>query len=147
MAWHNKLGKWGEDVAAEYLQKKGWYIRHRNWVHKHKELDIVCIDKDMTTVLVVEVKTRATDAFGAPELSVDLEKMNNTIRATTAYMHMYHLWNLNVRYDIIAITGTPENGYTINHKEGAFDSSASYQYNEQRRKSAYWRWKHRPGCW
>ena len=42
MAQHNELGKWGEDIAARFLEEKGWYIRHRNWRHKKAELDIVC---------------------------------------------------------------------------------------------------------
>ena len=50
MAQHNELGKWGEDIAARFLEEKGWYIRHRNWRHKHAELDIVCIDENDTHI-------------------------------------------------------------------------------------------------
>ena len=31
MAYHNELGKWGEDVAVSYLQQLGYVILHRDW--------------------------------------------------------------------------------------------------------------------
>ena len=147
MAWHNELGKWGEDVAAKYLEDKGWYIRDRNWVWNHKELDLVCIDEACSTLLVVEVKTRATDAFGDPADAVTLEKQSNTLKAANVYMKMHHLGHLNLRYDIVSVIGTPEGGHRVEHMEDAFDVFAGWQYSEQRRKSARYRWKHRPGCW
>ena len=45
MAGHNVLGKIGEDIAADYLVKQGYHIRHRNWRKGHNELDIVA-EKD-----------------------------------------------------------------------------------------------------
>ena len=39
MAGHNVLGKIGEDIAADYLVKQGYHIRHRNWRKGHNELD------------------------------------------------------------------------------------------------------------
>ncbi|MBR4573119.1 MAG: YraN family protein, partial [Prevotella sp.] len=74
MASHNELGKWGECIAAEYLREKGWYIRHLDWHDRHKDLDIVAIDGDMTTLLVAEVKTRSSSVWGEPDESIDLEK-------------------------------------------------------------------------
>lgn len=145
MAWHNELGRWGEQVAADYLVSKGWFIRHRDWRNNHRDLDIVCIDADMTTILIVEVKTRATDEFGAPQDAVDLQKKNNILRAAAAYTRMYHLEHLNIRYDIISVIGTPPEPVDINHIEDAFDITANYYYKEQQRKRYHYRKK--PGCW
>ena len=80
MASHNELGKWGECIAAEYLKSKGWYIRHLDWRDKHKDLDIVAIDEDMTTLLIVEVKTRSSNIWGEPDEAIDLEKKNDRFR-------------------------------------------------------------------
>ena len=53
MAYHNDLGKWGEEVAANYLQQQGYTILHRNWMYQHRDLDIVAMDAG--TLVIVEV--------------------------------------------------------------------------------------------
>lgn len=147
MALHNDIGKWGEDIAAEYLRSKGWYIRHRNWTFRHRELDLVCIDEDMTTILVVEVKTRSTADFGEPDQAITLEKRHFLLSATNSYIHDHHLEHMNVRFDTISIVGTPDTTHTIEHKENAFDIVSDMWYKEQKRRFAYYRRKHRDGCW
>ncbi|MBQ0075066.1 MAG: YraN family protein [Prevotella sp.] len=145
MAWHNDLGKWGEEQAAKYLEEKGWYIRHRDWRDKHRDLDIVCIDANMTTLLIVEVKTRSSDYFKDPVESITLEKQNNILKASTAYRRFYNLWNLDLRIDTICIVGTPGKMVRLDHQENAIDTYANYLYKEQQRKRA--KYKKRPGCW
>jgi len=61
MAYHNELGKWGEDVAVSYLQQLGYVILHRDWDYHHRDLDIVAIDNG--TLVIVEVKTRKNEQF------------------------------------------------------------------------------------
>ena len=56
MAEHNDRGRWGEQKAAEYLERKGFRILWRDWRDGHRDLDIVAIDADQ--LVVVEVKTR-----------------------------------------------------------------------------------------
>ena len=63
MAAHNELGKWGENLAAEYLQDKGYEILERDWKSGHHDLDIVAKEDD--TLVVVEVKTRRSSASSA----------------------------------------------------------------------------------
>ena len=145
MAQHNELGKWGECKAAEYLREKGLYIRHIDWHDKHRDLDIVAIDGDMTTLYVIEVKTRASDTWGEPDEAIDLDKKNNIIKATAKYVSLYRLEHLPVRYDTISVIGTPETSCKIIYKENAFDVVDSYLYYDQRRKEAGYRRK--PGTW
>ena len=145
MAQHNELGKWGECKAAEYLREKGLYIRHIDWHDKHRDLDIVAIDADMTTLYVIEVKTRSSETWGEPDEAIDLEKKNNIIKATTKYVSLYRLSHLQVRYDTISVIGTPETSCKIIYKENAFDVVDSYLYYDQRRKGAVYRRK--PGKW
>ena len=147
MAAHNELGKWGECKAAEFLREKGLYIRHIDWRDKHRDLDIVAIDADMTTIHVVEVKTRSTAIYGEPEESIDLEKKNNIIKATARYLRAYHLEHLAVQYDTISVVGTPETECKIIYKEKAFTTLDSYLFYEQRRKQAWYHRRHRPGTW
>jgi putative endonuclease len=145
MANHNDLGRWGEEMAAEYLFDKGWYVRHRDWHSGHRDIDIVAIDGDMTTLLVVEVKTRTTAVMGDPDKAIDSEKRNNIISAVADYVRLFQLDYLDIRYDTISVVGTPDSGFTIEHKENAFDVVARFQFYEEKRKSEYYK-KH-PGCW
>ncbi len=147
MALHNELGHWGEQLAANYLESKGWYIRHKDWRYNHKDIDIVCIDEDMTTLLIVEVKTRSTDIWGAPDEAIDLEKRKNIIQAAAAYIHMYNLEHLNLRYDSISIIGTPQTSYKLEHKENVIDVVDQFLYYEQKHKNSHFANIHRKGCW
>lgn len=117
MAWNNELGKWGEEVAARYLTNKGYYIRDKDWKHGHRDLDIIAIYND--ELVIVEVKTRKHDKFGDPEDAVDAKKIRSIRIAANAYIKMFKI-DYHVRFDVIAITGTEDNGYNINHIENAF---------------------------
>ncbi len=50
------LGKLGENIATQYLKRKGYKIVKRNYRKKWGELDVVALAPDKTLVLV-EVKT------------------------------------------------------------------------------------------
>jgi len=147
MAAHNTLGQWGEDVAAKYLISKGWYIRDRNWRNHHREIDIVCIDEDMTTLLIVEVKTRSSDAFGQPDEAISSEKRHNIVKAAQDYAFSNYLAHLTLRYDTISVVGTPETGYTIEHKEGAYDVLSQFLYNKEDYKKHLYHNRNRSGLW
>lgn len=143
MAFHNELGAWGEQKAAEYLESKGWYIRHRDWRMGHFDLDIVAIDAEMSIVVFVEVKTRSTDYFGSPEEAITLKKQTNIINAASAYVKAYHMDRYDIRFDTISIIRRSNGEYTIEHKEGTFDILSKFQYYENLRKKARYRAYHR----
>ena len=77
MARHNEMGRWGEDVAAEYLRQQGYVIRERDWKSGRRDIDIIAITPDALTVVFVEVKTRLPDSAAAPEDAVDAMKIRN----------------------------------------------------------------------
>lgn len=135
MAAHNELGKWGEQKAAEYLEQKGWYIRHRDWKYRGTDIDLVCIDEDDTILLFVEVKTRTTAAFGEPYEAVDAQKRHNVLMAASAYKRLFLKENREARYDIISIVGSPETVCNIQHIEGAFSLIDEYEDHNIRRYS------------
>ena len=120
MAAHNELGRWGEEKAAEYLIKKGFYIRHRDWKSGHRDIDIVAIDEDSTILLFVEVKTRQTDFYGSPDEAVDREKRKNLLAAAHEYILAYHMEWIEQRFDIISVVGTNDENVKITHIEDAF---------------------------
>ena len=117
MAEHNDLGKWGEDVALAYLLDQGYRLLDRNWHQGHRDLDLIMQQDD--TLGIVEVRTRRNNLFMDPEQTVDALKMLSLSKAANAYIRLHRI-SLNIRFDIVAITGTPSSDFTINHIEDAF---------------------------
>ena len=116
MAEHNDLGKLGEEIAVKYLTDKGYEILERNWHNVHKEVDIIA--KDGRFLVIVEVKTRQTNAYGEPDIAVTRQKQRMLISAANAYLFRNKL-DLETRFDIISIVfnnGEP----VIDHIEDAF---------------------------
>lgn len=100
MAQHNIQGKNGEDLAAQYLRKKGYQILQRNWRHKRLEIDIIAQNEN--TLIIVEVKTRSSDIITRPEDAIDHKKIKHLLSAAQAYVN-YHQIDLDIRFDVISI--------------------------------------------
>ena len=107
MAQHNHFGEWGEELAKRYLQQQGYVIIDSDWKSGHRDIDIVAMDGD--EVVLVEVKTRSNDHFSEPLDAVNYRKMMNLRRAFNHYIK-YHRVSNSVRFDIIGIIGSPEEG-------------------------------------
>ena len=117
MAEHNDYGFWGEEVAVEYLECKGYTICHRDWRMGHRDIDIVAYDGE--EIVFVEVKTRRNNYFCNPEEAVDERKIQNLLIAAEAYVSAYEIDNP-TRFDVITIVGNKDTRYTINHIKDAF---------------------------
>ena len=116
MAAHNDFGNLGEELAVKYLTGKGYRILERNWHNIHKEIDIIA--KDGEELVIVEVKARQTDEYGAPDIAVTKKKQQMLIAAANAYIFKKRL-DVETRFDIISIVfkdGQP----VIEHIEDAF---------------------------
>jgi putative endonuclease len=117
MAKHNEIGQFGEQVASDYLEQKGYKILDRNWRHGRAEIDIVAMDG--VTLVFAEVKTRSNDLFERPESAVDEKKRRLLTRAAVAYMRkIEHEWA--IRFDIVAVVLRAENRFFVDHFEDAF---------------------------
>jgi len=104
MAEHNDLGKLGEELAVEFLQKNGYEILETNWTFQKAEVDIIA--KKENTLAIVEVKTRSSLDFGLPQDFVKPNKIQLLVKAVNEYVISNNL-DIEVRFDIIAV-----------HKEG-----------------------------
>ena len=116
MAFHNELGKKGEDLAVSYLQKKGYMIVARNFRHQKTEVDIIARKEDV--LAIIEVKTRSTPDFGNPQDFVKGKQIQNLVKAVDFFVNDHEL-DVEVRFDIIAIIKN-QSGTTIEHLENAF---------------------------
>lgn len=90
----------GEEAAISLLLQKGYNILERNWRCGHLEVDIIAEDDE--NLVIVEVKTRKTAAFGAPEIFVDIQKQRHLIRAAKYYVKSKRIMK-EVRFDIISV--------------------------------------------
>ena len=101
MAEHNELGKRGEELALNYLQKEGYTILKTNYTFQKAEIDIIAQKGGI--LAVVEVKTRSSIDFGLPQDFVKPKKIQLLVKAIDAFITQQDL-DLDVRFDIIAIT-------------------------------------------
>jgi len=97
------LGRTGEDLAAKHLAGRGYAILERNYRAPYGEIDLIALDGG--TLVFVEVKTRTTDAYGAPELAVDQRKQERMVKAALGYLKHKKLHQMPCRFDVVAISG------------------------------------------
>ena len=114
LAW----GKRGEDLAHRYLQNSGYFIVARNYRTRtgSAECDLIATRGD--SVVFVEVKTRATDRYGAPELAVDRDKRQHVVRAAAEYLFRTEGSWSRARFDIISVLFA--DGERVEHLIDAF---------------------------
>ena len=123
MATHNELGSWGEELAADYLQGKGYTILERDWHSGHRDIDIIALDGETVVFVEVktrrnrlftepedaEVKTRRNRLFTEPEDAIDYQKLRNLRAAMNHYVKFQRLQQ-EIRLDVVTVVGTPDNG-------------------------------------
>lgn len=97
---NTEIGRQGEEIAVEFLRKRGFEILETNWRYHHLEVDIIAKDGDM--LVFVEVKTRATSYFGYPEEAVSPQKIRRLLNASEAYI-LEKDYNGDSRFDLISI--------------------------------------------
>ena len=100
-----ELGALGEQLGADYLRERGLVVLERNWRCRFGELDVVAADISARTVVFVEVKTRTSAEWSAPERDIDIEKIQTLRRAARDYIRRANADESRVRFDAISITG------------------------------------------
>ena len=123
-----KLGRWGESRAAEYLAAKQYTIVARNVRTRYGEIDLVArqeveaggSSQCVATTVFVEVKTRSSVTFGYPEESITVQKRAHMVAAAQAYLQEHAELEGDWRIDVIAIQRHPSRGQpSIVHFENA----------------------------
>ena len=109
------VGRWGEDVAADYLKANGYTLLARNVRTNHGEIDILA-SKDGLLVFV-EVKTRSSHTFAYPEDSVTRHKQVYMLSAAEDYLQAHPESGESWQFDVIAVEGTPGGKAQIEHFE------------------------------
>ena len=100
MATHNDTGKKGEEMAAKWLEEKGYQILERNWRYHKSEVDIIAHKNQL--LHFVEVKTSRSLRFGFPEQRVTRRKMQLLMKAGANYLARNRQWR-RIQYNILSI--------------------------------------------
>ncbi len=104
---HNqRLGKWGEQLAAKYLLGLGYQVLGSNHRTPYGEIDILANDGGV--LVFVEVKTRSSTALGNPEGSVTPNKQKHILESVQHYLSEQENVIEDWRVDVVAITGQPD---------------------------------------
>ncbi|GEL26825.1 UPF0102 protein [Pseudonocardia sulfidoxydans NBRC 16205] len=118
MAAKDVLGRRGEDVAAQYLEKQGLVVLTRNWRCREGELDIVATDAGV--LVIAEVKTRSGTGYGEPAESVTPRKVARIRRITDVWLAAHQVQWCPIRFDVLAVLLEPGRPATIQHYREAF---------------------------
>lgn len=112
-----QVGAEYENRAADYLQEKDYRILEKNFRCRYGEIDLIAQDPDHTLVFI-EIKYRASEAFGDPLEAVGFKKQKR-ISHTALYYYTYHGYaeGTPCRFDVIAVYGDGR----MTHIENAFE--------------------------
>jgi len=112
------IGKWGEQVATEYLETNGLIIIERNVRTPYGEIDIVALSGNK--IVFVEVKTRSNLLFGMPEEAINQQKKEHLINSVHAFIFdKPEYQGKEYRIDVISIIKKTSSKFEIEWFENA----------------------------
>ena len=97
-----QTGSLAENSAAAFLESQGFAIVARNYLRRVGELDIVARDGDL--LVIAEVRTRASDAYGGAAASVGYSKQRRIAMTAALFLqqHRDHA-RCRVRFDVLVV--------------------------------------------
>ena len=113
----NTLGKDGENIAAAFLEKKGFRIIEKNYRTAFGEIDIIAQDRDV--IVFVEVKTRSGTTFGYPFEAVNPKKREKIRKVALCFMKRRKKESP-ARFDVLSICFDNKR-QQIEHIQDAFE--------------------------
>ena len=101
MARHLERGNRGEEIAIGELTRRGYRIIERNYRCRLGEVDVIAVKEG--TIVFVEVKTRRSDDYGSPEMSVTARKQRQLVKVALSYLQHRNLLDRDARFDVVAV--------------------------------------------
>jgi len=106
----HEFGQFGEKVALNFLESKGYRILEQNYRCRLGEIDLVALDRKI--LVFIEIKTRHTKDYGSPQEAVTYRKQEQIIKVALHYVKgkTNYLKSLtknmypSVRFDVVAIS-------------------------------------------
>jgi putative endonuclease len=112
----DKLGRSGEQAAAEYLESCGLRILDRNWRCAQGEIDIVAVER--RALVVCEVKSRTGPGYGSPLEAVGRAKRSRLRKLAVLWLNAHGIRFDQVRIDVVGLVYEGTGGFTIEHIRG-----------------------------
>ena len=103
-AGRRALGAHGEALAARWYESRGYVVVDRNWRCREGEIDLVlALDRE---VVVCEVKTRSSTAYGTPAEAVTRTKQLRIRRVAMRWLDEQRVRPARLRFDVACVIGT-----------------------------------------
>ncbi len=96
------LGSVGEEVAARFLESKGFKILFKNWTCRWGEIDVIA--QDGKVLVFVEVKSRSGGRFESGYGALNYTKKKRLLRAIHKFLLEHNLWEVSWRLDAVCVT-------------------------------------------
>jgi putative endonuclease len=112
----DELGREGEQVAVEYLERAGLRVLDRNWRCADGEIDIVAAERQV--MVVCEVKTRSGTRFGTPLEAITRTKQARLRRLAARWLVAHGVLFDEIRIDVIGLIRNRAGDYEIEHVRG-----------------------------
>ena len=112
------VGRYGEDVAARHLTDAGLEIVTRNWRCAEGEIDIIA--RERGALVICEVKTRSSTAFGTPAEAITRKKADKLRRLAYLWLQQQSLRVDDVRFDVVSVLRARTGAAVVEHVRAAF---------------------------
>jgi putative endonuclease len=116
-----RFGDAGEKAAEDVLARAGYRVVARKHRCPRGEVDLVLERGEL--LVFVEVRTRATAAFGGPEETIGVEKQRRIVRAARDFLARWRGPPRGARFDVVAVLDQPGTPH-VTHIPNAFDAGA-----------------------
>jgi putative endonuclease len=116
----HQLGRVGEDLACDELQRRGYEIVARGYRTRYGEIDIIARDGD--TLVFVEVKARAAAEFGSGAEAVTAWKQRRLASLAEAYLVDRRIQDVPCRFDVVTVDDQPGRAPVVEVIPNAFDA-------------------------
>ena len=113
----HSIGLIGENIAADFLEKKGYSILKRNFRTPYGEIDL--ITEQGSSIVFTEVKTRTSISLGPPEISITRRKADHMRSAAEFYIQQFAERYDEWRIDVISVQIRTNDAPLIVHFENA----------------------------
>jgi putative endonuclease len=110
------LGRQGEQLAAEHLERSGLRILDRNWRCPEGEIDIVAVDRGV--LVVCEVKTRSDGRYGSPLEAISTRKHSRLRRLAVRWVVAHGVIFEEIRIDVVGVLRSAPGEFSIDHVRG-----------------------------
>lgn len=139
VAPHLALGKWGEKVAANYIQQYGYRIVASNFIapigHSQNgasisgEIDMIAYDESASPYVLsfLEVKTRSGKLIALPEAAITRQKQRQIIKVARAYRRIMGLDSAPYRFDAISVLLEDEDDIVLTLHKGYFTDNIRHK--------------------